>query len=188
MRDRIVNDSLTLVRALGYDMNSVEWAVRDGVPYAIDFMNPAPDMDIYSLTPDYFEWVVQTMADMAIRLAKEPRPAGQAASWNGSSMGRLTRAVTDGPRRWRRRAPSQAWHDRLAGATGAESAAQLEHAVADRGLFFGDRPLCTVLRPRFLYAAAVRAHAAAHGRRCCAPSTRRRAPRWPTAVLRHSSA
>src|SRR6185437_561067 len=41
---RVVKDSLTLVRALGYDMNTVEWAVRDGVPYAIDFMNPAPDM------------------------------------------------------------------------------------------------------------------------------------------------
>src|SRR6516162_5874738 len=50
---RIVADSLTLVRALGYDMNSIEWAVRGGVPYAIDFMNPAPDMDINSLMPAY---------------------------------------------------------------------------------------------------------------------------------------
>jgi hypothetical protein len=72
---RIVNDSLTLMRALGYDMCSLEWAVRDGVPYAIDFMNPAPDMDINSLTPHYFEWVVKHMADMCIRLAKAPRQA-----------------------------------------------------------------------------------------------------------------
>ena len=71
---RIVDDSLTLMRALGYDMCSLEWAIKDGVPYAIDFMNPAPDMDLYSLTPHYFEWAVQHMADMAIRLAKEPRP------------------------------------------------------------------------------------------------------------------
>ena len=71
---RIVDDSLTLMRALGYDMCSLEWAVKDGVPYAIDFMNPAPDMDIYSLTPHYFEWAVKHMADMAIRLSKEPRP------------------------------------------------------------------------------------------------------------------
>jgi len=70
---RIVDDSLTLMRALGYDMCSLEWAIRDGVPYAIDFMNPAPDMDLYSLTPHYFEWTVKRMADMAIRLAKEPR-------------------------------------------------------------------------------------------------------------------
>ena len=71
---RIVDDSLTLVRALGYDMNSMEWAVRDGVPYAIDFMNPAPDMDVYSLTPHYFEWTVSRMADLAIRLAKTKHP------------------------------------------------------------------------------------------------------------------
>lgn len=80
--ERIVNDSLKLVRALGYDMNTVEWAVHDGVPYAIDFMNPAPDMDVYSLTPHYFEWVVNAMADMAIDLALNPRPQLQEMRWN----------------------------------------------------------------------------------------------------------
>ena len=78
---RIVDDSRKLVRALGYDMNSMEWAVRDGVPYAIDFMNPAPDMDINSLTPHYFEWAVEHMADLAIRLAKEPRPQAREVGW-----------------------------------------------------------------------------------------------------------
>lgn len=79
---RVVEDSLKLVRALGYDMNTVEWAVRGGVPYAIDFMNPAPDMDVNSLTPLYFDWAVKHMADMAIRLAQ--RPPGeqrQALGW-----------------------------------------------------------------------------------------------------------
>ena len=74
IRDQCVRDSLTLCNALGYDMNTVEFAVKDGVPYAIDFMNPAPDMDIYSLTPSYFEWVVEHMADMAIRMALAPQP------------------------------------------------------------------------------------------------------------------
>jgi hypothetical protein len=78
---RVVDDSLKLVRALGYDMNSMEWAVRDGIPYAIDFMNPAPDMDIYSLTPHYFDWVVQAMADMAIDLAKNPRRQVKEMRW-----------------------------------------------------------------------------------------------------------
>jgi hypothetical protein len=86
--ERIVDDSRKLVRALGYDMNSMEWAVRDGVPYAIDFMNPAPDMDIYSLTPHYFDWVVDKMADMAIRLAKEPRPQNRALRWDTVLTGR----------------------------------------------------------------------------------------------------
>ncbi len=79
---RVVSDALKLVQALGYDMNTVEFAVRDGVPYAIDFMNPAPDMDINSLTPDYFEWVVQHMADMVIDLAKNPRPQLAELKWN----------------------------------------------------------------------------------------------------------
>jgi hypothetical protein len=39
-------------------------------------MNPAPDMDIYSLTPSHFDWVVQAMADMAIDLALHPAGLG----------------------------------------------------------------------------------------------------------------
>ncbi|MFN8482471.1 MAG: hypothetical protein U0768_05315 [Anaerolineae bacterium] len=70
---RVVEDSLKLCRALGYDMNTLEFAVRDGVPYALDFMNPAPDMDIYSLTEVYFRDVINAMADLCIRKAKEGR-------------------------------------------------------------------------------------------------------------------
>jgi hypothetical protein len=85
---RIVQDARTLVQALGYDMNSIEFAIRDGVPYAIDFMNPAPDMDIYSLTPTYFEWTVKTMADMAVRLAKKPRRQSRALKWDAAFTAR----------------------------------------------------------------------------------------------------
>ena len=91
---RIVRDSQTLMRALGYDMCSLEWAVKDGVPYAIDFMNPAPDMDVNSLTPHYFEWVVQRMADMVIRLATTPQPAVDAGR-GGFLVGRREGAAGD---------------------------------------------------------------------------------------------
>ncbi|MBK7830913.1 MAG: hypothetical protein IPK33_15040 [Gemmatimonadetes bacterium] len=83
MRERIIKDSRTLCSALGYDMNSLEYAVKDGVPYAIDFMNCAPDMDVYSLTPTYFEWVVKGMADLAIKLALNPRKTAVEAKWSG---------------------------------------------------------------------------------------------------------
>ncbi|HSH02140.1 MAG TPA: hypothetical protein VLL52_06425 [Anaerolineae bacterium] len=79
---RIIEDARKIVRAFGYDMNTVEFAVKDGVPYAIDFMNPAPDMDIYSLTPPYFEWVVKHMADMVIDMAKNPKPQINEFRWN----------------------------------------------------------------------------------------------------------
>ena len=82
LHDRIVKDSLTVVRALGYDMNTIEWAIRDGVPYAIDFMNPAPDMDINSTGVDYHCWCVEHMAEMCIRLAKEPKPQGTEMRWS----------------------------------------------------------------------------------------------------------
>lgn len=85
LEQRIVADSLKLVRALGYDMNTVEWAVRDGIPYAIDFMNPAPDMDIYSISEPYHLWCVQHMADMVIRFAK--MPASARAQSRGANAG-----------------------------------------------------------------------------------------------------
>lgn len=81
LHDRIMQDCRSIVRALGYDMNSIEFAVRDGIPYAIDFMNPAPDMDVYSLTPPYFEWVITHMADLVIRLAKGGRRQVATMGW-----------------------------------------------------------------------------------------------------------
>jgi glutathione synthase/RimK-type ligase-like ATP-grasp enzyme len=79
---RVCEDARKLCRALGYDMNTVEFAIRDGIPYAIDFMNPAPDLDIYSLTPYYFDWAVKATADLAISRAKNPRPQLKELRWS----------------------------------------------------------------------------------------------------------
>lgn len=80
--DRIYNDSTKVVQGFGYDMNTIEWAVRDGVPYAIDFMNPAPDMDENSLGQEFSTWCVQHMADMCIDLAKNPKPQVKELRWS----------------------------------------------------------------------------------------------------------
>lgn len=66
---RVEKDALTLCKALGYDLNTVEFAVEDGVPYAIDFMNPAPDADLHSVGQKNFDWIVQAVADLAIKKA-----------------------------------------------------------------------------------------------------------------------
>jgi glutathione synthase/RimK-type ligase-like ATP-grasp enzyme len=66
---RVTADARTLCTALGYDMNTVEFAIRDGVPYAIDFMNSAPDLDVSSLGEAHFAWVVEQMADLVIQAA-----------------------------------------------------------------------------------------------------------------------
>ena len=67
---RVEHDALTLCRALGYDLNTVEFAVENGVPYAIDFMNPAPDADLHSVGQANFDWIVREVADLAIAKAK----------------------------------------------------------------------------------------------------------------------
>lgn len=74
--ETIKDYTLKLNIALGYDFNTVEFAVRGGIPYAIDFCNPAPDADIYSVGRDNFEWVVEAAANMAIERAKA-QVAGQ---------------------------------------------------------------------------------------------------------------
>ena len=78
---RMIDQARAINHALGYDMNTVEFAVRDGVPYAIDFTNTAPDFDRNSLTVSHFEWVVEKMTDLALRRAHEDAPRSEALTW-----------------------------------------------------------------------------------------------------------
>lgn len=73
--------TIRLCQGLGYDFNTVEFAVRDGIPYAIDFGNPAPDADINSVGQDNFEWVVEEAAKMAISYAKAQKPGQMNLTW-----------------------------------------------------------------------------------------------------------
>jgi glutathione synthase/RimK-type ligase-like ATP-grasp enzyme len=68
---RVEQDALKLCQALGYDLNTVEFAVENGIPYAIDFMNPAPDADLHSVGDANFEWIVSEVAALAIDKAKQ---------------------------------------------------------------------------------------------------------------------
>lgn len=72
---------LTINRYLGYDFNTVELAVRDGVPYAIDFCNPAPDADRASVGEENFEWVVETAAQFAIEKALAQESGKDNLTW-----------------------------------------------------------------------------------------------------------
>lgn len=73
--------TLRLCKGLGYDFNTVEFAVRDGIPYAIDFGNPAPDAELTSVGAENFEWVVETSAKMAIAAAKKQKPGQSNLTW-----------------------------------------------------------------------------------------------------------
>ncbi len=79
---RVERDAITLCRALGYDLNTVEFAVEDGVPYAIDFMNPAPDADVNSVGKENFDWIVNNMAELAVRKVEEAGAAPKEYRWS----------------------------------------------------------------------------------------------------------
>jgi glutathione synthase/RimK-type ligase-like ATP-grasp enzyme len=72
---------LKINRALGYDLNTVELAVRYGIPYAIDFCNPAPDAELNSVGEENFEWIVESAANMAIRRARNHREGMNNLTW-----------------------------------------------------------------------------------------------------------
>jgi hypothetical protein len=72
LADRISHDVRLICRALGYDINTVEFAIKDGVPYAIDFMNPAPDAELISVGEFYHNWVTNAVTDLVFKRLAEP--------------------------------------------------------------------------------------------------------------------
>lgn len=96
---RMTRDAVTLCGALGYDLNTVEFAVEKGIPYAIDFMNPAPDADLYSVGQANFDWIVKEVASMLIAKARSaPRSTDlRGSAFLGSARGRAKSSRTGSP-------------------------------------------------------------------------------------------
>src|ERR1700712_5445342 len=81
-REELMTDIvLRINKYLGYDFNTVELALRDGVPYAIDFCNPAPDAEVTSVGQENFEWVVETAANFAIEKAEQQDSSIDNLTW-----------------------------------------------------------------------------------------------------------
>jgi glutathione synthase/RimK-type ligase-like ATP-grasp enzyme len=76
LRDEAEELTLRFNRALGYDMNALEFAYRDGRLYGIDLTNYTPDLDYRSLKDAHFPWAVEKMAEFALEkaLSGEPTP------------------------------------------------------------------------------------------------------------------
>jgi len=79
--DQVKEYVIKLNKYLGYDFNTVEFAIRNGVPYAIDFCNPAPDAEVTSVGQENFDWVVETAADYAIERAKKQKDGMDNLTW-----------------------------------------------------------------------------------------------------------
>jgi len=71
LQARVERDVITLCNALGYDLNTVEFAIKDGIPYAIDFMNPAPDAELASVGESNHNWIVEAITDFILRRLDE---------------------------------------------------------------------------------------------------------------------
>lgn len=78
---RIVKDAQSINQALGYEMNTIEFAVQDGIPYAIDYLNPAPDFERDRITEFYFDLVVEKMARLVIDRALKGDPSNPWPRW-----------------------------------------------------------------------------------------------------------
>ena len=178
--ERVIKDAQTINQALGYEMNTIEFAVANGVPYAIDFLNPAPDFERDRITQHYFDLVLDKMSRLVIDRALSGAQTNPWPRWeqmvgigpSTSGVDRPTRPVVRRrPRRSARR-PGLArrarasrrcslslvtdaidhWHSLL------RPEVELTPAYADaftaelraRHLHFGDRIHCPFLRPFFL--------------------------------------
>lgn len=80
---RVEKDVQTICRALGYDLNTVEFAIKDGIPYAIDFMNPAPDAEIASVGEYNHNWVVENVSNFIIKKLSSPADTTPHYRWDG---------------------------------------------------------------------------------------------------------
>jgi hypothetical protein len=77
-----INKTISIIsNSLGYDFNTIELAIREGVPYAIDFCNPAPDADKNSVGEANFEWIVEAASNMAIKRAQVHKAGQNNLTW-----------------------------------------------------------------------------------------------------------
>ncbi len=81
LMETIRDYTIRLNKALGYDFNTVEFAIRNGIPYAIDFCNPAPDADVHSVGQVNFDWIVEHAAKYAIEKALDHKGKENNSSW-----------------------------------------------------------------------------------------------------------
>jgi hypothetical protein len=82
VRDRLMRDSAAVCEAFGYDLNMIEFAVQNDVPWAIDLLNPVPNADVHTIGSDHFEWLVENVAQLAIQRAQRSESRGGGARAN----------------------------------------------------------------------------------------------------------
>ena len=133
-------------------MNTIEFAIEDGVPYAIDYLNPAPDFERDRITPFYFSHVVEKMTELVIDRALNGQPSQSLAALGGDARHRPRVAASPALR------DSSEWISPPSGTRSsspdetspAACLALRRRRCATQKLTFGDRVHCPFLRPFLL--------------------------------------
>jgi len=99
LKDLMEEYVLKLNQSLGYDFNTVEFAVKDGIPYAIDFCNPAPDADLNSVGQENFDWVVETAATYAIERAQAQKDGQDNLTWGTFIKNNVIQSAVNGTKK-----------------------------------------------------------------------------------------
>ena len=69
---QLASDALRITQAYQYDINMVEFVIKDNTAYVINGTYPSPDIDLTLMTEEQFTWLVNEIADLAISRTKRP--------------------------------------------------------------------------------------------------------------------
>lgn len=71
---KLKKDALAITKAYRYDINMVEFVLKDDVTYVINSTNPTPDINTELMTAPQFDWCVQETVKVALERAQNPLP------------------------------------------------------------------------------------------------------------------
>jgi hypothetical protein len=72
LAEEIIASALAITKAYGYDINMIEYILRDDQFYVINGTNPAPVLDRQLMTEQQFSWAVSETISLAIKRIEEP--------------------------------------------------------------------------------------------------------------------
>jgi len=72
LNDQLVQDALTLTRTYQYDINMVEFVIKNGRAYVINSTNPTPVIDHQLMTDEQFDWCIAHMVKLVADRAYNP--------------------------------------------------------------------------------------------------------------------
>lgn len=64
--------AIQISKAFRYDINMVEFVIKDDEPIVINGTNPAPEIDQNLMTSEQFSWLVSKTVDIAVERARRP--------------------------------------------------------------------------------------------------------------------